>query len=109
MYLGVPDLGVDKYLLDEVYGSLYLELVSRLLPFDDQGGAHHIVARCNVEEEGFSSFGSDEDWGQHQGCFETLQILLSFLSLDEGVRLFEELVEWHPPFTKLGDESTLGS
>ena len=35
--------------------------------------------------------------------------MLSFLSLDEGIRLFEELVEWHPPFAKPGDESAQGS
>ena len=35
--------------------------------------------------------------------------MLSFLSPDKGVRLFEELVEWHPLFAELGDESTYGS
>jgi hypothetical protein len=59
-------LGVGKYLLDEVYGLLDLKVVPRLLPFDNQGGAHHMVARCDVEEEGFSLFGSDEDWGRRQ-------------------------------------------
>ena len=58
-------MGVGEYLLDEVYGSLDLKVVSRLLPFDGQGDAHHMVARCDVEEEGFS-FGSDEDWGRRQ-------------------------------------------
>ena len=106
LHLGVPDLGVGEYLPDEVYGSLDLKVVSRLLPFDDQGSAHHMVARCDVEEEGFSPFGSNEDWGQCQGCFEALQSLLSFLSLDKGIRLFEELVEWHPPFAESRDEST---
>ena len=81
-------------------------MVSRFLPLDDQGGAHHMVACRDVEKEGFSPFGSDEDWGRRQGRFEALQILLSFLSLDKGVHLFEELVEWHPPFTEPGDEST---
>ena len=56
-------MGSVKHFSDEVYGSLYLELVSRFLPFDDQGGTHHMVACRDVEEEGFSSFGSDEDWG----------------------------------------------
>ena len=88
MNLGVPDLGVGEYLPDEVYGSLDLKVVSRLLSFVDQGDAHHMVACCKVEEEGFSLFGSDEDWGQHQGRIEALQSLLSFLSLDEGVHLF---------------------
>ena len=35
--------------------------------------------------------------------------MLSFLSLDEGVYLFEELVEWHPLFAESGDESARGS
>ena len=61
MHLWVPNLGVGKYLFDEVYGALYLKLVSRLLPFDDQGSAHHMVARCDIKEEGFSLFKSDED------------------------------------------------
>ena len=68
-----------------------------------------MVAGHDIEEEGFSSFGSDEDWGQHQGRFEALQGMLSFLSTDEGVRLFEELVEWHPSFVEPGDESAQGS
>ena len=66
MHLGVPDLGVGEYLPDEVYGSLDLKVVSWLLPFDDQGGAHPMVARHDIEEEGFSLFGSDEDWGRPQ-------------------------------------------
>ena len=37
-------------------------MVSRLLSFDDQGGAHNMVACHDIEEEGFSPFGSDEDW-----------------------------------------------
>ena len=63
MHLGVPNLRVSEYLSDEVYGSLDLKVVSWLLPFDDLGGAHHMVACCDIEEEGFSPFGSDEDWG----------------------------------------------
>ena len=35
--------------------------------------------------------------------------MLSFLSPDEGVRLFEELVEWHPLFAESGDELAQGS
>ena len=65
MHLGVPDLGVGEYLPDEVYGPLDLKVVYRLLPFDDQGGAHHMVS-CRDVEEGFSPFGSDEDWGRRQ-------------------------------------------
>ena len=61
--MGVPDLGVGEYLPDEVYRSLDLKVVSRLLPLDDQGGSHHMVAYHDIEEEGFSSFRSDEDWG----------------------------------------------
>ena len=53
MHLGVPDLGVGEYLPDEVYGLLDLKVVSRLLPFDNQGGAHHMVACRDIEEEGF--------------------------------------------------------
>ena len=60
MLLGVLDLGVYEYLPKEVCGSLDLKVVSRLLPFDDQGDAHHMVACCD-KEEGFSLFGSDED------------------------------------------------
>ena len=63
--MGVPDLGVGEYLPNEVDGPLDLKVMSRLLPFDDQGGAHHVVACCDIEEEGgFSPFGSDEDWGR---------------------------------------------
>ena len=64
------------------------------------------MVACRDVEEGFSPFGSDEDWGQCQGCFEALQSLLSFLSLDEGIHLFEELVERDPPFAEQRDEST---
>ena len=48
---------------DEVYRPLDLKVVSWLLPFDDKGGAYHMVAGHDVEEEGFSPFRSDEDWG----------------------------------------------
>ena len=61
MHLGVPDLGVGEYFTDEVYGPLDLKLVSRLLPFDDQRGTYHMVAGHDVEEEGFSPFGSNKD------------------------------------------------
>ena len=54
---------VDKYLSDEVYGPLYFELVSWLLPFDDQDGPHHMVACGNVKKEGFSPLWSDKDSG----------------------------------------------
>ena len=64
MHLGVLDLRVGEYLPDKVYGPLDLKVVSQLLPFDDQGSAYHMVACRNVEEEGFSPFGSDEDWGR---------------------------------------------
>ena len=103
--MGVPDLRVGKYFSDEVYGSLYLELVSRFLPLDDQGGAHHIVTCRDVKKEGFSPFRSYEDWGRRQGRFEAFESLLGFLSPDEGIRLFEELVEWHPSFAVPGDEA----
>ena len=63
MHLGVSDLGVGEYFTDEVYGPLDLKLVSQLLPFDDQRGAYHMVAGRDVEEKGFTSFGSDEDRG----------------------------------------------
>ena len=66
MHLGVLDLRVGEYLPDEVYGSLDLKVVSQVLPFDDQGGAHHMVARYDVEEEGFSPFRSDKDWARCQ-------------------------------------------
>ena len=72
MHLGVLDLGVGEYLPNEVYGPLDLKVVSQFLPFDDQGGAYHMVVGRDVEEEGFSSFGSDEDRGRCQGCFEAL-------------------------------------
>ena len=104
MHLGVPNLGIGGYLTEEVYRSLDLQVVSRLLPFDDQGGTHNMVACHDVQEEGFSPFGSDEDWGRHQGRFEAFESLLGFLSPNEGVCLFEETVEWHPPFAKPGDE-----
>ena len=47
----------------DVYVPLDLKVVSWLLPFDNQGGAYHMVAGCDVEEEGFSLFRSDKDWG----------------------------------------------
>ena len=59
----MPDLGVGEYFADEVYGPLDLKLVTRLLPFDDQRSAYHMVAGGDVEEKGFSPFGSDEDRG----------------------------------------------
>ena len=61
--MGVPDLRVGEYFPNEVYGLLGLKLVSQLLPFDDQRGDYHMVAGGDVEEKGFSWFGSDEDWG----------------------------------------------
>ena len=85
--------------------SLYVERVSRLFPFD----AHDMVACRDIKEEGFSLFGSDEDWGRRQGRFEAFESLLGFLSPDKGVHLFEELVEWHPPFAEPRDESAQGS
>ena len=66
LHLGVPDLGVDEYLLDKVYGSLDLKVVSRLLSFDDLGSAYHMVACRGIEEDGFSPFGSNEKWCQRQ-------------------------------------------
>ena len=66
MHLGVSDLGVGEYLSNKVYRPLDLKVVSQLLPSDDQGSAHHMVACRDIEEEGFSPFGSDKDWGQRQ-------------------------------------------
>ena len=34
---------------------------------------------------------------------------MSFLCPNNGIHLFEKLVEWHPPFTESGDESAQGS
>ena len=34
--------------------------------------------------------------------------MLRFLSLDKGVRPFEEIVERHPPLAELGDEPAQG-
>ena len=59
----VLDLGVSNYFSNEVYGSLYLELVSRFLPFDDHGSTYHMVTCRDVKEEGFSPFRSNEDRG----------------------------------------------
>ena len=64
-----------------------------------------MVTYRDIKEEGFSPFGSDEDWGRCQGRFEAFESLLGFLSPDKGVRLYEELVEWHPLFVELGDEA----
>ena len=64
--LGVANFGISEYLTDEVHRSLDLQAMSRLLPLDDNGGTHNMVACRDVEEEGFSSFGSDEDWGRCQ-------------------------------------------
>ena len=61
--LGVTNFGVGEYLTDEVHRSLDLQGVSWLLPLDDEGGAHNVVACHDVEEEGFFPFRSDEDWG----------------------------------------------
>ena len=65
LHLGVSSLGVGEHLPDDVYWSLDLQGMSRLLPLDDEGGAHNMVACRDVEEEGFSPFGSDGDWGRH--------------------------------------------
>ena len=43
---------------------LNLQGASQLLPFNDEGGAHNVVICHDVEEEGFSPFGSDENWGR---------------------------------------------
>jgi len=64
LHLGVSNLGIGEYLTDEVHRSLNLQEVSRLLPFDDEGGTHSMVVCHDVEEEGFSPFGSNEDWGR---------------------------------------------
>ena len=40
--------------------------MSRLLPLDDEGGAYNVVACRDIEEEEFSPFGSDKDWGLHR-------------------------------------------
>ena len=85
LILGVVNFGIGEYLTDEVHRSLDLQGVSRLLPLDDEGGAHNVVACCDIEEEGFSLFGSDEDWGRCQRCFEAFQSLLCLLCLDECV------------------------
>jgi len=58
--LGVANFGVGEYLTDEVHRSLDLQGVSQLLPLDDEGDAHNVVA-CRDLEEGFSPFKSDED------------------------------------------------
>ena len=71
--------------------------MSWLLPLNDEDDAYHVVACHDVEEERFSPFGSDKDWGQRQLRFESRQSLLCFLSPDKHVRLFEKLVERHPP------------
>ena len=42
---------------------LDLKVVSWFLPFNDQGNGYHMVAGHDVEEKGFSLFGSDEDRG----------------------------------------------
>ena len=60
LHLGVSSLGIGKYLTDEIHRSLNLQGASRLL-FDDEGGAHNVVVCRDVEEKGFSLFGSDED------------------------------------------------
>ena len=64
--LGVANFGVGEYLTDEVHWSLDLQGVSQLLPLDNEGSTHNVVACRDVEEEGFSPFGSDEDWGRCQ-------------------------------------------
>ena len=60
----MANLGIGEYLTDEVHQSLDLQGVSRLIPLDDDGGTHNVVACRDVEEEGFSPFRSDEDWGR---------------------------------------------
>jgi len=62
LHLGISSLGVGEYLTGEVHRSLNLQGTSRLLLFDDESGTHNIVVCCDVEEEGFSLFRSDEDW-----------------------------------------------
>ena len=94
--LGVANFGVGEYLTDKVHRSLNLQRASWLLPFDDEGGAHNVVVYHDVEEEEFSLFGSDEDWGRCQCCFEAFQGLLCLLSPNEHICLFEKFVERHP-------------
>ena len=55
---------VGEYFPDKVYGPLDLKVVSWLLPLDDQGDAYNMVAGRDIEEKGFSLFGSDEDRGR---------------------------------------------
>jgi len=42
--LGIVNLGIGKYLTNKVHRSLDIQGVSRLLPLDDKGGAHNMVA-----------------------------------------------------------------
>ena len=55
------NFGIGEYLTDEVHWLLDLQGLSWLLPLDDEGGAHNVVAGHDVQEEGFSPFGNDED------------------------------------------------
>ena len=66
MNLGVANFSIGDYLTDEVHRLLDLQGVSWLLPLDDEGSAHNMVACRDVLEEGFSLFGGDKDWGRHQ-------------------------------------------
>ena len=79
--------GIGEYLTDKVHWSLDLQGVSRLLPLDDEGDAYNMVACHDIEEEGFSLFGSDEDWCRRQRCFEAFQSLLCLLCLDDRIHL----------------------
>ena len=62
--LGIANFGIGEYLTDEVHRSLHFQWASWLLPFNDEGSTHNMVVCRDVEEEGFSLFGSDKDWGQ---------------------------------------------
>jgi hypothetical protein len=51
--LWVTCLRLAEYFTDEVYGSLYLVDVSRLVTLDDQDSTHHTGSGGNVHEEDF--------------------------------------------------------
>ena len=50
LHLGVAQLGLAEYFTDEVDGSLYLVDMARLVSFDDQGSADHVLGFCDIEE-----------------------------------------------------------
>ena len=50
LHLRIAQLGLIEYFTDEVDGSLYFVDMARLVSFDDQGSADHVLGFRDIEE-----------------------------------------------------------